>query len=147
MFRAREVVNRSAKELARKAGLEMCASPYNAVVLPASLRGETGWLVYLLAATTDPSRKILTGHLRVHVSADGATILAATALSKSCLVADGQPGIEPEGLYVTHLLDPNPIETHVFTSLLYKLPLLVVAGGKKWMVFGDRITLLDPARE
>jgi hypothetical protein len=68
MFRARQVVAGSVKDLARKAGLELCASPYNAVVLPASLRGETGWLVYLLAATTEPGRKILTGHLRVHSS-------------------------------------------------------------------------------
>jgi hypothetical protein len=145
MFRARDVVNRSVKKFAQQAGIEMCASPYNAVVLPASLRGETGWLVYLLAATTDPNRKVLTGHLRVRVSADGTTVLAVTALSKSCLLADAQPGLEPEGLILTHLLDPNPIETHVFTSLLYKLPLFVVAGGKKWMVVGDRITLLDPA--
>jgi hypothetical protein len=139
MFRARGLAARSVKELAQKAGLELCASPYNAVVLPASLRGETGWLVYLLAATTDPNRKILTGHLRVHVSADGASILETAALSKSCLVVDGKPDVKAESLYVTHLLDPTPIETHVFTSLLYKLPLLVAAGGKNWVIDGDRI--------
>lgn len=143
MFRARNLVARSMKELAQQAGLEPCAPPYNAVVLPAALRGETGWLVYLLAATTDPNRKILAGHLRVRVSGDGTSVLEATALSKSCLVADGKPDIKTEGLYVTHLLDPTPIETHVFTSLLYKLPLLVSAGGRNWLIDGDHITSIE----
>jgi hypothetical protein len=144
MYRARTVALAAREALARDAGLAPCGSPYNAAVLPASLLGETGWLVYLLAATGDPDRRILAGHLRVRFSEDGRTVLDATALSRGCLVVDRDPKMTSEELYVTHVLDPAPIETHVFTSLLYQVPLWVEAGGSTWRIDRDQIIVVVP---
>jgi hypothetical protein len=40
-----------AEQTAKRAVLADCADSYNPVVLPASLKHEEGWLVYLLAST------------------------------------------------------------------------------------------------
>jgi len=42
-------------------------------------------------------------------------------------------------LYLNHVLDDMPVETDVFTSLSYFLPLFVLAGGEAWEVDGTRI--------
>lgn len=148
MFRARGLVLHSADALAAQAGIQRCPLPYNVSVLPASLAGQQGWLVYLLASTADTRKRVLAGHLRVRVSTDGAAIVDVTPLSKSCLVDDVDDvpaGTQTAGLYVTHVLDPTPVETHVFTSLLYRIPLLVLIGGTHmfWRVDGDHIELIQ----
>jgi hypothetical protein len=147
MFRARRLVLGSADAVAAQAGFQRCPLPYNVSTLPASLLGEEGWLVYLLAASPDTRKRVLAGHLRVRVSADGSTILDATALSKSCLVIDAEDvpaGARPAGMFITHLLGPTPNETHVFTSLLYREALFVgtATTGAAWRIEGGRIELL-----
>jgi hypothetical protein len=42
-------------------------------------------------------------------------------------------------LNVSHIVSPQPVETHVFASLLYRLPIYVVAGDKLYGVEGARI--------
>ena len=74
-----------ARRTASKADFRPCSARYNSVVIPASMVNQSGWYVYLLAATTEPGTVVVGGHHRMHVSEDGARVRSATPLSKSCL--------------------------------------------------------------
>lgn len=107
-----------------------------------------GFLVYGLASTTDPNEIIVGGHYRVSVSAEG-KVQQVDALSRSFLVLPRQPADAPkdakvEALTVTHLVSATPVETHVYVSLLHKLPLLVVTSeNDTWKVSDGEITKVD----
>jgi len=121
----------------------LCPGPYAHVVFrdPAS---PGDWRVYLLAATTDPKVKVYAGHQRYIVSGDGSRILSSEQLSKSCLAPrlEVPPGQIPQFFLMTELLSRTPTETHVFDSLLYRLPILVVTVPEKrrWIVDQGRIS-------
>lgn len=121
-----------------------CAARYNAVVLD-DPDGD-GWLVWLLAATTDADKVPMGGHYRFHVSADGRTVEKREQLSGGCLDLDrrqsGQNG-QPVGLVTNVIVAPQPLEVHVFLSLLNRLPIYVMAGDKLWSVQGALIRQID----
>lgn len=125
---------------ARKAHCQPTERPRNPVVLPAERLGGSGWLVWLLVATTDPREVPLAGHCRVHVSEDGTAIVATSPLSKTVLVdrRQGPAGSVVEAFGVTHL-GHAPNEAHVATSLTYRVPLIVATRDAMWFVDGDRI--------
>jgi hypothetical protein len=135
MFRARQA--------AIAALDDPCSERYNTVVLPAEMLGREGWLVYLLAATTTPGEVVIGGHKRIHLSADGGTVLASEALSNSCLTLELPPksaeGGAPEFLAVTHVLSAVPSEIHTFVSLLHGLPLYVLTSDGVWEVSSGKI--------
>jgi hypothetical protein len=128
-----------ARQSALKSGFARMTERYNPVVVPASTLGEEGWLVYLLAATTDPSALVLSGHSRVLVSADGATVKSVTALSKTLLLAPRKAtgGDRPAGLFLRHIVTDTPLETHVFTSLVYRMPMVIGTNLGLWVI-GDK---------
>lgn len=128
-----------ARQRAVTAPYQACSRSYNSVVLPATLAGDEGWYVYLLAATTEPDIAVLGGHVRVHVSADGSEILNVKEFSRSCLnvpISD-----HSVGLMVTHIVDKHPAETHVFMSLLYHMPLYVGITPHTWIVEDGSVRL------
>lgn len=135
-----------ARETAIAAFRPPCDRSYNTVVLPAGLDGEQGWLVYLLAATLRPDEKVLAGHGLVKVSADGTTVERITPLSLSCLVVpDAQPqGVRETGVMMTHLTTAWPLETHVYTSLLYDTPVFVQTRSGLWQIQDGRIRFVQP---
>lgn len=133
-----------ARQLALASPFNPCTPKYNTVVVPAVQDGAEVWRVYLLAASEVPEEVVLTGHHRITVSADGRTLLSSEALSKSCLVNRPETGQEVAGLVLTHVLHPEPIETHVFTSLNYRLPLYVGTEKGTFKVEGTSIRLIDP---
>jgi hypothetical protein len=47
-----------------------------------------------------------------------------------------------EALTITHLVTDYPLETHVFTSLLVRLPVYVLTSRGTWRVNGDQIAFL-----
>lgn len=128
-------------------GALRCAARYNAVVLD-DPDGD-GWLVWLLAATTDANKVPMGGHYRFHVSADGRAVEKREQLSNSCLDMDrrqaGQDG-QPVALMTTVIVAPQPLEVHVFLSLLNRLPIYVAAGDKLWGVQGARIQEIDTSK-
>lgn len=132
MFRARAS--------AEKARFQKCSQTYNTVILPADMAGEKGWYVYLLAATTKNDEAVMGGHVRVHVSADGKNILNVKEFTKTCLTM--KIAKNAAGLMVTHLVDKHPVETHVFMSLLYGMPLYVGASLQTWAVEKGSIRLV-----
>jgi hypothetical protein len=119
----------------------------NPVVLPAGPAGEAGFLVYLLAGTTRPDVAVFGKHFRVLVSEDGRTIKRFDALTKAPLELplvppDAAAGGRVAALTMTHIVSDYPLETHVFGSLLYRLPVYVATGRGLWNVDGDHIAFL-----
>jgi len=73
------------------------------------------------------------------VSTDGRTVVEQRMMSKGCQATRAPPNVQMAALYLNHVLDDMPVETDVFTSLSYFLPLFVLAGGEAWEVDGTRI--------
>ena len=121
-------------------GTLRCAARYNPVILK-NPDGE-GWLVWLLASTTQPGLVPMGGHYRFHISADGKTVERREQLSSSCLDMDSsqvRQGGQIAGLFTNVIVAPQPLEIHVFLSLLNQLPIYTSAGDKLWEVNGARI--------
>ncbi len=137
-----------ARHLAASSGFRACSSHYNSVVLPTEYEGAAAWEVFLLAATVVPEEVVLAGHHRFVVSFDGRSLLQHEPLSNSCLVS--RPA-EDEGplasLMVSHVLHPEPIATHVFTSLNYQLPLYVLIDHRIYRIDGAKIRFLEELPE
>lgn len=118
-----------------------CAARYNAVMLDDP--DSDGWLVWLLASTTEANIVPMGGHYRFHISADGKSVLKREQLSASCLNMD-KTG-QSVGLLTSILVAPRPLEVHVFLSLYARTPIFAIAGDKVWAVQGARITDTGPA--
>jgi hypothetical protein len=131
----------AAGQLAAASLVPLCKLPYSPVAFrdPAT----RDWRVYLLAASADPQVKVYAGHQRVLVSADGSRILPSAPLSQNCLAPrlEAPAGHMPEAFLMTESVSPTPTEAHVFASLLYGLPILVVTAAEKkhWIVDQGRI--------
>lgn len=133
----------AARQLAAANFVPLCRTTYNPVVFRDPQTRD--WRVYLLAATTDPDVRMYGGHHRALVSADGKRILSAANLTKTCLAPRSEvpPGNIPVADFVTELLSPTPTETHVFVTLLYRLPLIVGTMDRRiWTVEQGRISLM-----
>jgi hypothetical protein len=125
-----------------------CPGRYNPVVLPASLVGETGWLVYRLASTNKADELVMAGHQRFRVSPDGRQILEHSPLSRGCVIDSttrGVPrGATVVGLTMTQPVADWPLETAFFTSLLYGKPLFLRTARGQWEIDGDEVVYLGP---
>ena len=126
-----------ARELALSSPMRACTPKYNTVVLPHDSGPASGWYVYLLATSESADEIVLTGHHRYLVSAAGDSILKSEPLSRSCIVS--RLHSDAEVLLLTHNLHPEPIETHVFTSLNYRLTLAVSTEEGDFFVAGTTI--------
>lgn len=105
--------------------------PYNFEVLD-DPDGE-GFIVYSLVATEDANEVVVGGHTRVTVSADGKKAESVNELSKSLLILSKtlpDAGKTVEGFTMSHIVSNTPIETHVFLSLMHKMPFYVVTDDK-----------------
>jgi hypothetical protein len=120
--------------------------PLNPLILPGSVIGHDGVLVYLLASTNQPGIAVLGRHWGVLVSPDGSQVAKLEPLSNGIIAipleAPDQSGKKLAALSVTHVLTEHPLETHVFASLLYRKLLYVGTSRGVWRIDGDRITLL-----
>ena len=136
-----ELAEWQARQLAVQSEFRRCAPTYDTVVLPGVRDGGAVWLVYLLAASRREDDVVLGGHVRVTVNANGTEILKSEPLSKSCIVAKRDP--KSAGLMVTHVLDPEPIETHVFASLAYRTPIFVATEKGVFAVENGKIRKVE----
>jgi len=127
MFRAREA---SVRKLTG-----FCGTGVNPVILPAALVGKEGWLVYLLGSSNRQGDVVLAGHRLFRVSPDGTEVEAELPLSRTCLVrAMEESGGKVAGMMVSHNVTDYPLETHVFTALLYGMELYVATERGLWKV-------------
>ena len=135
----------NARQLALDSIEKSCSDAYNTVVLPRD--GESGWLAYALAATSDPNLILVGGHYRATVSADGRIVLDRRGFTMDCMVLkkpeDAAPDVDIAAYTLGHVLDNTPTEIHVFLNLLYGKPLYVVTADRRfWYVEGGKIRLL-----
>ncbi len=144
---ADEIAQFAARNTAAQAiGPLRCAARYNAVMLK-DPEG-SGWLVWLLASTTQANVVPMGGHYRFHISADGQTVEKREQLSGGCLDMDrsqAQRGGQTVGLVTNIVVAPQPLEVHVYLSLLNRLPIYAMAGDKIWEVQGARIREVTPS--
>ncbi len=130
-----------ARQTAAATDFRACTPKYNTVVTSAQHEGRPAWRVYLLASSEHPRDVVLTGHHRITVSGDGRTVLLEEPLSKSCVIDQPPPNVV--GLMLSHSLDPEPIETHVFTSLDYRMALFLRTETGTFEIEGASIKKVD----
>ena len=129
---------------------EPAPTQYNSVTLPAEpYLGEPGWIVYWLAATTDPDLLVMGPHFRFLVSEDGRRVRRGGMLTRT-MVVDTAPEDLPEGAQlstylVTHGLDDLPAETHIWATMLYRVPITVVTRSGEMFQLGAEFS--DEAAE
>jgi len=112
------------------------ARAYNFVVLPAELVDQSGWLVYMLAATTNPDEMLVGGHCRIKVSPTMDNVeVFPFALTDLRAVA----GENVREVTVTHLVSETPLEHHVYLNLLHRIPLRVLTKLGAWGIENGRI--------
>lgn len=108
---------------------------YDVVVLPGALRGVDGWLVYLLADTTDADEALVGGHARVEVDAVGGSVVTIAALSSGLSITPRRSrALELEAVFAADPTAEVPAETHVLASCVNGLPLYVATARGVWIV-------------
>jgi len=137
-----------ARNLASKGIKRPASRTYNIVMLPDP--ATDGLLVYALAASVVPNEVVVGGHYRFSISKDGERVLRGDELFVSFLKLSTKPGdlpagAHPEALFMNTLLSDLPLETHVYLSLLHKVPLYVSTRDHRiWKVEGGTITTANP---
>lgn len=124
---------------ANNIGRLRCSPQMNAVVLNDPDSDE--WLVWLLTSTNDANIVPMGGHYRFRISADGASVVRRDMLSNSCLpMSRAAPnGGQAVALTTNQIVSNGPVETHVFLSLLNRMPIYIAADNKLFEVNGARI--------
>ncbi len=99
---------------------------------------------YLIAESEREGDIVVGVHHRLRLTADGRTVLAQTALSRSPLTIPGTNGKPAFDIVLTHVLGETPSELHVYLSLKHGVPLDIItaANEEHWQVDGERISLL-----
>lgn len=143
---AHELAQFKARNLALHNIARPCSDRYNAVILRD--HGSDRWLVWMLAAHKVPNLIQIGGHYRFTISADGETIVSRDALSMSCFVMDknqAPANARAEWLFMTHLVSNTPVETHVFLSLLHRMPFMIGTPDRMmWEVKDGHIRKVGP---
>jgi len=123
-----QIAQYKARSLALKNIKRPASRSYNFVILPDPV-GD-GFLVYALAATTEPNAVMVGGHYRFTISRNGERLERSDELFRSFMVLstkpkDLPPGATLEALTMTTLVSDMPLETHVYLSLLHRMAFYV----------------------
>jgi hypothetical protein len=105
----------------------------------------SGFLVYGLAAFRTGDAVYTGGHMRVTVSADGSKTERVDELSHGIIQQKADPGKEMVAVSTSQAVDTKyPVETWLYTSHLYHLPMYVAAkNGSVWACVNGRIVRVD----
>ncbi|MEZ4333046.1 MAG: hypothetical protein R3F35_14900 [Myxococcota bacterium] len=116
-----------------------CSDRYHGVVIPAGKAPGSDWLVYLIAATPDPSRIMLGGHHRFRIDFEGTTIREQVPLSESCRSVQYTEATTTLAFTASH--PAEPVETEVFLNRLHGIPIEVSPSGGRghWTIEDGRI--------
>jgi len=134
------------EELAKHREWRPCApAPFNTVVLPPE--NDNVIPVYFLTPQTENGSFPFGGHYEIDVAADG-QVVSARAFSKACIAltkAAGPHEAKPAALVITHLLDPQPTEVHVFEQFSVGVPVYVGIASTRsmWKVESGQILQVD----
>ncbi len=120
-------------------------SPPNTLILPPDEHGTMSG--YLMTAPTENDSYPVGGHFRIDVGADG-TADSSRRFLNTCfaanygVVGEGEnAGSRPVMLTLSHLLDPQPTEIHVFASYYIPVGLMLVTTENElvWSVERGRV--------
>lgn len=138
---------------ARKAAMEafgrtdfsLCSQhPANTVVLPPDAQGQSA--VYILTPSSVTGVYPAGGHFRFDFDATG-KLIAQRRFMKGCFDLDTRARADkrPAALVLSHLLDPQPTEIHVFVSYNIPVGLYVATTSSKslWGITRGKIRFLD----
>lgn len=133
----------AARKTAMNFSFTPCTPNYNSVVLPKP----GGWQVYLLPGVKESGVVPLGGTYRIDTDATGLHVTANRAFTKTCLTL--QKPADSLGLSVSHLLDPQPTEAHVFWQLWSRQPIYMVTTQNSliWQIAKGRISYLEKVKE
>jgi hypothetical protein len=118
--------------------------PFNPLAIPPQ---QPGGPVDVYLMTPQTGDDIPFGlHYRVTVDANG-VVQSERSFSNSCLAMPPPPP-NASAFVVTHLLDPQPTEIHVFSALAAERPIFVgtTEGRRVWEVTGRSIRLVEAPR-
>jgi hypothetical protein len=141
MANARQAAFEEMRE--REYGLCGSAAP-NTVILPPSEDGTI--TVYVLTPPTENDSYPMGGHYRIEVAADGKASNARRFMN-TCFPANfgesagGEGGARPIMMTLTHLLDPQPTEIHIFASYYVPIGLMIITTENEriWSIDRDRV--------
>jgi hypothetical protein len=120
-------------------------SQANTVILPPDDGGVIS--VYLMTAPTENDSYPIGGHYRIDIEADG-KVASTRRFLNTCFTANygapregGNAGNRPVMLTLSHLLDPQPTEIHVFASYYIPIGLMLVTTQNElaWSVERGRV--------
>jgi hypothetical protein len=113
--------------------------PYNAEVLDDP--DGSGFLVYFLAASNRSGDRILGGHFRITVSADGSKAEQIDALSHGIIQdkTKTEERTHQKAIVISQLVSDVPVETFIYSSHLFGLPIFVGTRTGTWKVANGRI--------
>ena len=105
---------------------------------------QPGFLVYALALVKKKSDASIGGHFRVMVSSDGATAKRVDLLSQLIPQQKPKDGAEFAAFVVAQTEAKRPVETWLYTSDLFHLPIFIAVADKTfWRVENGRIVEAD----
>lgn len=88
-----------------------------------------------------PEVIIFGGHYRVNVSANGEEIVSTTPMSSSCLDFEAEQGASAVAVFESQF--DYPVETQVFTSLNYGVPVYIGTKSGKFAIEGSMVRVLE----
>jgi hypothetical protein len=104
----------------------------------------SGFLAYVLAATRKKGEILTGGHYRVTVSADGLKAEQVDLLSQLIRQPSADHDKKVVAVSASQLSSHLPVETWLYSSHLYHLPMFVAANdGSIWAVANERIVRAD----
>lgn len=132
------------QELALHPDWTPCADAhFNTIAMPPDADGSVS--VYFLTPQTMTGSFPFGGHFEIVVSAAG-QVVSSRRFTNSCLTLSKGPNpadVKGAGMYMTHLLDAQPTEIHVFQQFATGLPVFVAIQSTKaiWKVEDGVISL------
>ncbi|MBN8502088.1 MAG: hypothetical protein J0M19_13170 [Sphingomonadales bacterium] len=143
---ARKLIETRSKamEAARAENIFLCSrgAPNTVVLAP---RADGSIPAYVMSSSVEHGQFPAGGHYRYVFGADG-KLASSRAFTKSCVsVAYGDPSDKSKtavGAGVSHLMDPQPTEIHVFVSYNVPIPLFVIisSNGSMWEVNRGKVS-------
>jgi hypothetical protein len=111
--------------------------PYNFEVLDDP--DGSGFLVYALATRSSADEILTGGHCRITVTADGSRAERVDLLS-GLIRTKADPGNKTVGIGASQLSSNVPVETWLYSSYLYHMPMYVATkDGSTWRIVNRKI--------
>lgn len=132
-------------EAAVEGRISLCSkSQFNTIVLPPEKNGIAS--AYIMTSTTEAGIYPAGGHYRFDFDAAD-KLVSSRPFMKTCFPLDtrGKDGKKPEAVFLTHLLDPQPTEVHVFVQYNIPVPLLIMTTSNEriWRIDKGKIIVVD----